>query len=106
MGDIGSFFPPEEPKWKDSDSKFLLKTVWQKITEKGWQLENLDCVIALEKPKFISYREKVIHSIAEVLGVQPDQVFVKAKTGEKMGKIGRGEAIEAFATCLLSRPNN
>ncbi len=103
MGDIGSFFPPEEAKWKDADSKMLLKTVWQEITQKGWKLENLDCVIALEKPKFIPYREKVIQSIAGVLEVNSDQIFVKAKTGEKIGKIGRGEAIEAFATCLLSK---
>ncbi len=103
MGDIGSFFPPEEAKWKDADSKMLLKTVWQEITQKGWKLENLDCVIALEKPKFIPYREKVIQSIADVLEVNSDQIFVKAKTGEKIGKIGRGEAIEAFATCLLSK---
>ncbi len=103
MGDIGSFFPPEEAKWKDADSKILLKTVWQEITQKGWKLENLDCVIALEKPKFIPYREKVIQSIAGVLEVNSDQIFVKAKTGEKIGKIGRGEAIEAFATCLLSK---
>ena len=103
MGDIGSFFPPEDQKWKDADSKMLLKTVWNKITEKGWKLENADCVIALEKPKFIPYRQKVIESIATILEVQSDQIFVKAKTGEKMGKIGRSEAIEVWATCLLSK---
>lgn len=103
MGDIGSFFPPEEPEWKDADSAKLLKTVWEKITGAGWQLENLDCVIAIEKPKFLPYREKVIASIAKILGVKNEQIFVKAKTGEKLGKIGRGEAVEAFATCLLSR---
>ena len=66
-------------------------------------LENADCVIALEKPKFIPYRQKVIESIATILEVQSDQIFVKAKTGEKMGKIGRSEAIEVWATCLLSK---
>lgn len=103
MGDIGSFFPPEEAKWKDADSKMLLKTVWEKITANGWKLENADCVIALEKPKFIPYREQVIKSIAAILEVEPEQIFVKAKTGEKIGKIGRGEAVEVFATCLLSK---
>ncbi|MCQ2597281.1 MAG: 2-C-methyl-D-erythritol 2,4-cyclodiphosphate synthase [Treponema sp.] len=101
LGDIGSFFPPEEAKWKDADSAMLLKTVWDKITEKGWKLENLDCVIKLEKPKFIPYREAVIKSIAGILGTEEDSVFVKAKTYEKTGNWEN--QIEAFATCLLSR---
>lgn len=103
MGDIGSFFPPEEARWKDADSKTLLKTVWDKITQKGWSLVNLDCVIALEKPKFLPHRQEVIDSIANTLGVAPDQVFVKAKTGEKLGDVGQSRAVEAFATCLLER---
>lgn len=101
LGDIGSFFPPEEAKWKDADSKVLLKTVWNKITEKGWNLENLDCVIKLEKPKFLPYREAVIKSIADVLGTDSDSVFVKAKTYEKTGNWEN--QIEAWATCLLSK---
>ncbi len=103
MGDIGSFFPPEEAEWKDADSKILLSTVWKKIKAKGWQLENLDCVIALEKPKFLPHRQEVINSIASVLNVEPSQVFVKAKTGEKLGDIGQRRAVEVWATCLLSK---
>ncbi len=103
MGDIGSFFPPEEAEWKDADSKILLSTVWEKIKAKGWQLENLDCVIALEKPKFLPHRQDVINSIASVLNVEPSQVFVKAKTGEKLGDIGQRRAVEVWATCLLSK---
>lgn len=101
LGDIGSFFPPEEAKWKDADSKVLLKTVWNKITEKGWKLENLDCVVKLEKPKFLPYREEVIKSISNILEVPEDSVFVKAKTYEKTGNWEN--QIEAFATCLLSK---
>lgn len=103
MGDIGSFFPPEEAEWKDADSKILLSTVWEKIKTEGWQLENLDCVIALEKPKFLPHRQEVINSIASVLNVEPSQVFVKAKTGEKLGDIGQRRAVEVWATCLLSK---
>ena len=101
LGDIGSFFPPEEEKWKDADSKILLKTVWNKITENGWKLENLDCVIKIEKPKFIPYRQEVIKSISTVLNVPEDSVFVKAKTYEKTGNWEN--QVEAFATCLLSK---
>ena len=103
LGDIGSFFPPEDPQWKDADSAMLLKTVIEKVYAAGWKLENLDCVIKLEKPKFIPYRERVIKSIATVLGVTPDQVFVKAKTGEKLPPVGTSDAVEAEVVCLLSR---
>lgn len=101
LGDIGSFFPPEEEQWKDADSSVLLQTVWKKIQAEGWKLNNLDCVIKLEKPKFLPYRNQVISSVAETLGVSTEQVFVKAKTGEKLGSVGNGEAIEVWCSCIL-----
>ena len=101
LGDIGSFFPPEEAKWKDADSSMLLSTVIEKVYEQGWIIENLDCVIKLEKPKFIPYRQEVICSIAKVLKIEESQVFVKAKTGEKLGEVGNGLAVEVWSTCLL-----
>ena len=103
LGDIGSFFPPEEPQWKDADSAVLLQTVMQKVYADGWKIENLDCVVKLEKPKFNPYRQQVINSIAGILKVDPSQVFVKAKTGEKLPPVGTSEAVEATVVCLLSR---
>ncbi|MBR1404017.1 MAG: 2-C-methyl-D-erythritol 2,4-cyclodiphosphate synthase [Treponema sp.] len=103
LGDIGSYFPPSDPQWKDADSKSLLKTCWNDVTNAGWKLGNLDCVIALEKPKFLPYREHVRASIAAVLGVLPEQIFVKAKTGEKLGDIGQSRAVEAWCVCLLEK---
>ena len=103
LGDIGSFFPPEEAKWKDADSSLLLSTVMEKVYAQGWKIENLDCVVKLEKPKFIPIRQQVIENIAKVLKIEPCQVFVKAKTGEKLPPVGTSEAVEAFVTCLLSR---
>lgn len=103
LGDIGSFFPPEDMKWKDADSAELLKTVMQKVRDAGWHIENLDCVVKLEKPKFIPYRTQVIESIARTLEVAPEQVFVKAKTGEKLPPVGTSEAVEATVVCLLSK---
>ncbi|WP_294429359.1 2-C-methyl-D-erythritol 2,4-cyclodiphosphate synthase [uncultured Treponema sp.] len=105
LGDIGSYFPPNEPKWKDADSAMLLKTCWEDVLKAGWQLGNLDCVIALEKPKFLPFREKVQESIANILGVSKSQIFVKAKTGEKLGDIGEGRAVEVWAICLLENSN-
>lgn len=104
IGDVGSFFPPSDPRWKGADSKDLLKIVWQKISESGWRIENIDCVIALEKPKFLPHRDAVIKSIARALNVSPSRIFAKAKTGEKLGDVGQSRAIEAWVTCLLTRP--
>ena len=103
LGDIGSFFPPEDEQWKDASSVSLLKIVWNKILEDGWHLENLDCIVKLEKPKFLPKRQEVISSIAKILGVENERVFVKAKTGEKLPPVGTGDAIEAYVVCLLNK---
>lgn len=103
LGDIGSFFPPEDAAWKDADSVFLLKSVWKKIQKHGWHLINMDCVIKLERPKFLPYRRQVIDSIARALGVESSSIFVKAKTGEALGDVGKGEAVEAWCTCFLGK---
>ena len=103
LGDIGSYFPPEDMKWKDADSAELLRTVMKDIKAAGWTIENLDCVIKLEKPKFLPKRQMVIDSIAAILGIKSEQVFVKAKTGEKLPPVGTSEAVEAYVVCLLSK---
>lgn len=103
LGDIGSYFPPEDPQWKDADSKELLKKIWEDIKKEGWELNNLDCVVETEKPKFLSWRQKVIESIAKVLQVSQDRVFVKAKTNEKLDSVGAGDAIKAYCVCLIER---
>ncbi len=103
LGDIGSYFPPEDSKWKDANSADLLKTVMKDVYAKGWKIENLDCVIKLEKPKFLPLRQEVINSIAKILDINADQVFVKAKTGEKLPPIGTSESVEAEAVVLLAR---
>ena len=103
LGDIGSYFPPEDPKWKNADSAKLLQAVWKDVLDEGWKLENLDCVVKLEKPKFLPKRQEVISSIAKILGVENERVFVKAKTGEKLPPVGTGDAIEANVVCLLNK---
>ena len=103
LGDIGEFFPPSDAKWKNADSKMLLKTAWNKIKDDGWKLENLDCVINIEKPKILCHRKEIISSIAKVLECDENQIFVKAKTGEKIGEIGKSQAVAAWTVCLLSK---
>jgi 2-C-methyl-D-erythritol 2,4-cyclodiphosphate synthase len=103
LGDIGELFPPSDPKWQDTDSMELLKTAWDTVRGAGWRLVNLDCVVSAEKPKLLPYREKIRVSLAAVLGASPAAIFVKGKTGEGLGLIGEGLAVEALAVCLLER---
>lgn len=103
LGDIGSYFPPEDEKWKDADSKILLQKVWNDVRNEGWKIVNIDCVIKLEKPKFLPKRQEVINSIAQILSIESSNVFVKAKTGEKLPPIGTSQAVEAEAVCLLEK---
>ena len=103
LGDIGELFPPNDPRWKNVDSRMLLQTVWNQVKEAGWSIENIDSVIAIQKPKILPYREAIRQSIADILAVSVDQIFVKAKTGEGVGVIGSGTAAAVWCTCLLSR---
>ena len=101
LGDIGEFFPPGDPAWKDADSMELLRKSWAKVKEKNWRLVNLDCCVLCEKPKILPFREKIRASLAAALDTDIEAVFVKAKTGEGLGPIGEGNAVEAQAVCLL-----
>ena len=103
LGDIGSYFPPEDNKWKGADSAKLLQAAWKDVRAAGWKLQNLDCVVKLQEPKFLPHRQKVRQSIARILGVSAEQVFVKAKTGERVGPVGLCQAVETEAICLLCK---
>lgn len=103
MGDIGSYFPPEDPQWKDADSKILIKKIWNDVRSHGWKLNNMDCVIEIERPKFLPWRQKVIDSIASILEVNSNLIFVKAKTNEKLDSVGNGEAVKAYCSVLLTK---
>ena len=103
ISDIGELFPPSDAKWKDADSKKLLASAYKLVKGQGWSIENIDCVIKLEKPKFLPYRQAVRESIAGILGIDVSQIFVKAKTGEKLGDVGTSQAIETEAVCLMSK---
>ncbi|MCL1991813.1 MAG: 2-C-methyl-D-erythritol 2,4-cyclodiphosphate synthase [Spirochaetes bacterium] len=103
LGDIGEFFPPSDPHYKDADSMGLLRAAFAKVKAAGWSLVNLDCVVVCEMPKVLSYRAALRDSLAAALEVPPERVFVKGKTNEGLGHLGRGEAVEAFAVCLLEK---
>ncbi len=101
IGDIGEFFPPDDNTWKNADSAKLLQIVREKIKMLGKQIENIDCVILIEEPKILPYRNAIRESLAAILEIKTEQVFVKAKTGEGIGIIGKGKAVAAYAVCLI-----
>lgn len=101
LGDIGELFPPSDDKWKGADSACLLKAAWERVQKAGWLLENLDCVITIEKPKMLPWRKAVQERIAAILGCETERIFVKAKTAEGIGDIGEGMAVGAQCVCLL-----
>lgn len=101
LGDIGIHFPNTDPKWKDADSSMLLKHVISLVDEKGYELGNLDCVLAMEKPKISPYLVQITKKLSSILQVDVDQISIKATTTEKLGFIGRTEGVASFATVLL-----
>jgi len=103
LGDIGEFYPDNDPAWKDANSLELLKNAWQQVKAQGWRLVNLDCTVVCEKPKILPYREEIRRSLAKTLEIETSRVFVKGKTSEGLGPIGSGEAVEALAVCLLGK---
>ncbi len=101
LGDIGQHFPDNDPQWKDADSRQLLKEVMERVEEKGWKVHNLDSTVIAEEPKLSSHIVRIRESIANLLGLQIDQVSVKATTHEKLGPTGRGAGISAHAVLLI-----
>ncbi len=103
LGDIGEWFPNTDPQWSNADSTIFLRAALNEATQRGWRIANLDCTIHAERPKLSPHKPTIAARVAELLGVAINQVNVKAKTGEKVGPIGRQEAIDADAVVLLVR---
>lgn len=103
LGDIGKHFPDTDPAWKDADSRSLLRAVAALLAERGWRAGNVDLTLVAEAPRIAAHVDAMRANIAADLGIAPDAVGVKATTHEKMGFIGRGEGIAAFAVALVTR---
>jgi 2-C-methyl-D-erythritol 4-phosphate cytidylyltransferase / 2-C-methyl-D-erythritol 2,4-cyclodiphosphate synthase len=101
-GDIGSHFPPDDPRWRDADSARFLRHAAALLAERGGRVENVDLVIVCERPKIGPHRAAMTARLAEVLGVGVDQVSVKATTSERLGFTGRGEGIAAQAVASVA----
>lgn len=105
LGDIGHYFPPTDPQWAGANSLQLLAQVYQLVRHQGWQVNNLDTVIVAERPKLKPHLGKMRDLLSQVLTLQPDQIGIKATTNEKLGPVGREEAIVAYAVALLTKPS-
>ncbi len=101
MGDLGCHFPDTEPKLKGVSSITLLRQVVQMVREAGYEIQNLDTTVVAQEPKLAPHINTMVIEIAEVLGVNPKQISVKATTTEGMGFTGRGEGIAAYAVVVL-----
>ena len=104
LGDIGRWFPPDDPRWLGADSLQLLEQVVALVTERGWQVLNVDSVVVAERPKLRPHIEAMRAAIASRMGLAPEQVGVKATTNEALGPEGREEGISCQAVALLMRP--
>jgi 2-C-methyl-D-erythritol 2,4-cyclodiphosphate synthase len=103
LGDIGRLYPDSDARFKDADSRVLLRQVVQRLRAAGWRIENVDCTVIAQAPKIAPYVEAMRAAIAADLEVAVDAVNVKGKTTERLGFVGRGEGIAAQAVALLVR---
>jgi len=103
LGDIGEWFPNSDPQWKGAASEAFVIEAVREIHQRGWGITNLDCTISAEQPKLTPHKPAIREKLAELLQLDESRVNVKAKTGELVGPVGRGEAMTAEAIVLLVR---
>ncbi len=102
-GDIGSYFPDTDPKWKGASSRIFVEKAMELVRKDGWIISNADLTVIAEEPKLAPHRGEIVRSIAGILGVPESSVNLKARTMEKLGPIGAGEAMSAYAVVLLEK---
>lgn len=102
-GDIGEWFPDNDPAHAGADSAKLLQQVMDKVADAGWNVVNIDCIVHAQRPKLLPYKPQIRCRLSELLRVPEDVIGVKAKTGERVGPVGREEAMSAEVVVLLRR---
>ncbi|MBQ8774358.1 MAG: 2-C-methyl-D-erythritol 2,4-cyclodiphosphate synthase [Alistipes sp.] len=101
LGDIGKLFPDTDAKYKGIDSRRLLKEVVDIVTDKGYSISNIDCTIAMQRPKLRPHIDLMRERLSEVIGIPADRISVKATTTERLGFEGREEGVSATAVTIL-----
>ena len=103
LGDLGKFFPDDDPRYKDYDSKLILKEVFDYISSKGYEISNIDTMVSLEKPKIRNYIKDMRECIADILNCDIKLISIKATTFEGLGFVGREEGIICEAIVVLEK---
>ncbi len=103
LGDIGVRYPPSDMQWKNARSTLFLKETALAVRNEGWNIVHIDATVLAESPKIMKMRDQICQAVAEVLNIEHNRVNVKATTNERLGAVGRGEGIAAFAVATLSR---
>jgi 2-C-methyl-D-erythritol 2,4-cyclodiphosphate synthase len=103
LGDIGRHFPDTDQQYRGADSSVLLAEAARRVQASGWRIANVDSTVVAQAPRLAAHIPAMCDRIAAVLGLAPEQVNVKAKTAEKLGPVGQGQAIEARAAVLIFR---
>jgi 2-C-methyl-D-erythritol 2,4-cyclodiphosphate synthase len=101
LGDIGKLFPDTSMEFKGIDSKILLRRVCDVVEQKGYKISNIDCTIAMQRPKLRPHIDTMRQTLAQVMGLDVDRVSVKATTTERLGFEGREEGVSTHAVALL-----
>jgi len=101
LGDIGTHFSDKDPRWAGADSRVFLSHVCELLAKRGYGIANIDATILAERPKMLPHIPAMKSRLAEVLGIDPTQLNIKAKTNEGLDAVGRGEAIAAQAVALI-----
>jgi 2-C-methyl-D-erythritol 2,4-cyclodiphosphate synthase len=101
LGDLGAHFPDTDPDWEGADSQVLLRRVRAAVREAGYEPHNVDSTVVLERPKLRPHIDAMRTNVADCLGVQRDQVSVKATTNEGLGAVGTGKGAVAHAVCTV-----
>ena len=102
-GDIGEYFPSDDPRWEGADSKVFVVEALRAVVDRGYHVANLDVTIVAQRPRLAPHRAAMRESIATILGLEPDRVSVKATTTDGLGFAGRAEGIAALAVILIDR---
>lgn len=105
LGDLGTHFPPGDPRWKDAASLDLLRRIRALLESRGGRVLNVDATLIAEAPRLAPAREAICANVGAALGIAPGRVSVKATTHERLGALGRGEGLAACAIVLVELPD-
>lgn len=103
LGDIGKHFPDTDERYKDISSLFLLENTDELLEQNGFKVVNIDSTVVAQAPRLSPYIKKMVCNISGVLGIEENQINVKATTEENLGLTGSGEGIAAYAVCIIKK---